>query len=167
MTQPTGIPTAAHAAALVGIVRVVRPDWHQPQLEDLFREHWQTPAPFADIAIAALTKAQDMTLRAPDAIFNPGPHWPEPARPRIPRGPACPQHPEEDLALCRCCAADRLAEPPEPVTRECEDHPSHSAGLCSICWDEIQAGTRPKARLGLTNRPPRTHNHPQTARNTA
>lgn len=101
--------TAQQASIIANALVQVRSDWKWTSLMTLLEAHRDHPATFPDLLIAAVTKAQEPDLRTPAAIFNPGPHWPEHVRDRLPAGPACADHPEEDAATCRCCRADVIA----------------------------------------------------------
>lgn len=146
--------TEEQAGIIANVLTQIRPDWSHASLMTQLWEHRAHPASFGDLVIAAATKAQQGDLRTPAAIWSPGPHWPtaseDAVRSAHHRGPRCTTHPEEVAATCRCCAADRIAEAPEPRTTPCTDHGHAPAGECPTCWQEVQTGTRARRWIGRT-----------------
>ncbi|MBF6671557.1 hypothetical protein [Glutamicibacter sp. FBE19] len=100
------------ATMLAHILNNIRPDWTINSIITLLSKNRTIPS-FADLTIAAITKAKDPTCKTPAPIMLPGKHWPETTRNQIPTGPECP------------------------------DHTGHPANTCGPCTIDIQLGDRP------------------------
>lgn len=103
------------ARALAYLLHEERPDWGVTSLLSLIDKH-KDAVTIGALTIAAMTKALEVTCKTPAPIFIPGPHWPEKARKTLPKAKPCPTHIGEMEHNCRCCAADRKAQPPESET---------------------------------------------------
>lgn len=101
--------TDQQARAVAYLLHEVRPDWGVQSLLTLITKHDVELGP---LIIAATTKAMEATCVTPAPIFTPGPHWPAKSRAALPRPEPCKLHIGEQAHNCRCCAADRKAEPP-------------------------------------------------------
>lgn len=120
--MPTGI-TQPQALALAQLLHQIRPDWPAASLIAHLRSHADHPADFADIAVAAITRATDERVKTPHLIWDQGPHWPERAKPALPRGPRC------------------------------ADHDTFDAHNCPACWGDVRAGDRPENLIGKHHTP--------------
>lgn len=113
----------------------------------LFEKNHDHPAPFPDIATAALNAATDKTATTPGIIFIDTRFWPEPAKPKLPPAAKCPDHDTEDAHHCRSCLADVAAG---------ERHPN-----------QVGKGKRPRKQPPPQNwRPPTNPKPLPTPRNT-
>jgi hypothetical protein len=101
--------TDPQGAALAQILHQIRRDWPMPSLIAHLKSHADHPAPFGDIAQAAITTANERDAKTPLLIWDQGSHWPERIRERLPAGPRCEDHTTEPAATCRSCRGDVLA----------------------------------------------------------
>jgi len=102
--------TDQQARAVAYLLHELRPDWGAQSLLSLIGKHQDVD--LGPLIIAATTKAMEPTCQTPAPIYHPGPHWPVKSRAALPRPEPCRQHIGEMAHNCRCCAADRKAEPP-------------------------------------------------------
>jgi len=102
--------TDQQARAVAYLLHEIRPDWGITSLTSLIAKHADA-LDLGPLIIAATTKAMEATCVTPAPIFIPGPHWISKARVRLPRPEPCQWHIGEQAHNCRCCAADRKAEP--------------------------------------------------------
>lgn len=106
--------TEAQANALAAVLAEIRPgDWKPPQLLKLLWDH-RAEHPYPSLALAAVKAALNPAVKSPAVIFMPGNHWSSESESKLPRPrpKPCPAHIGESEHNCRCCAADRKAEPP-------------------------------------------------------
>lgn len=103
--------TDQQGRAIAYLLHEIRPDWGIASLMSLIDKH-KDAVTIGPLALAATTKALEPTCKTPAPIFIPGPHWPATAKASLPKPRPCPQHIGEQEHNCRCCAADRKAEPP-------------------------------------------------------
>ena len=107
---------------LAHVLHEVRPSWAIDGTTKVFERHKDHPAPFADILAAAVAAARDPETTTPGRIFQVSIHWPERARPKLPRPPACEDHIGQDGPTCRSCHADVKAgiRPPDRIGKHHE-----------------------------------------------
>ena len=103
--------TDRQGRAIAYLLHEIRPDWGVASLVSLIDNH-KDATDLGPLVIAATTKAMEASCKTPAPIWVPGSHWPTNARAALPRPEPCPQHIGEQAHNCRCCAADRKAEPP-------------------------------------------------------
>lgn len=109
--------TDQQARALAFLLHEIRPDWGVTSLMSLIDKHRDIPD-LGPLLIAATTKAMESSCKTPGPIFTPGPHWPEAAKPALPKPPPCP------------------------------DHIGKDAHNCASCWADVKAGDRPQTHIG-------------------
>lgn len=105
--------TESQAKTLAGLLHEIRPRWSAPAMLKMLEKNHAHPAPFADIAVAAINAARDARVETPGLIFTDQRFWPAESKGHLPRPKPCPLHIGEREHNCRCCAADRKALPPE------------------------------------------------------
>lgn len=103
--------TEPQARALAYLLHEIRPDWGITSLLSLIDKN-KDAADIGPLMIAATTKALEPTCKTPGPIYHPGPHWPAKTSAALPKPKPCQLHIGEQAHNCRCCAADRKAEPP-------------------------------------------------------
>lgn len=104
--------TENQAKALAVMLHEIRPRWSAPAMVKVFERNHSHPAAFVDIAAAAVSAARDPKVETPGLIFTDARFWPAEVKARLPKPPPCKLHIGEAAHNCRCCAADRKAEPP-------------------------------------------------------
>ncbi|NKG21072.1 hypothetical protein [Paeniglutamicibacter terrestris] len=102
------------AQALATLLNQIRPRWSTASMMTILQKNHGIPAPFGDVAAAAIAAARDATVLTPGLIFTDPRFWPEAAKAKLPPSPKCPEHPEEDAHHCRACLADVIAGDREP-----------------------------------------------------
>lgn len=114
--------TESQARALAVILHEIRPRWSSPAMFKLFAKNHAHPAPFADIALAAMTAARDPKVDTPGGFLADQRFWPAEAKHHIPKPPPCPDHIGQDAITCRSCWADVKAglRPPGMIGRHYE-----------------------------------------------
>lgn len=106
--------TDQQGRAIAYLLHEIRPDWGIASLMSLIDKHRDVPD-LGPLIIAATTKALESSCQTPAPIFHPGNHWPAKGKANLPRPKPCPLHIGEQEHSCRCCAADRKAEPPTSI----------------------------------------------------
>lgn len=84
----------------------IRPRWSAPAMVKVFERNHSHPAPFVDIAAAAVSAARDAKVETPGCIFTDQRFWPATSKAHLPRPDPCPDHIGEAAHNCRCCQAD-------------------------------------------------------------
>jgi hypothetical protein len=115
--------TESQAKALAVMLHEIRPRWSTPAMVKVFERNHTHPAPFADIAVAAVNAARDSKVETPGCIFTDPRFWP----------------------------AEAKAWAPKPAP--CEDHIGKESHNCSSCWADVKAGIRPADRIGKHHEP--------------
>ena len=98
------------AQALAAFIGRVRPDWDHPGIMAALKK----AAPLGSGAAvgAALCKlAENMELRTPALLADPGSHWAGTTVASRQPPSMCPEHPAEKAGACQQCAAAALADP--------------------------------------------------------
>jgi len=72
----------------------------------VFERNHTHPAPFGDIAAAAVNAARDPKVETPGCIFVDQRFWPPEAKAQLPKPPPCEDHIGQDGYTCRSCHAD-------------------------------------------------------------
>lgn len=145
------------ARALVNLLHEIRRGWSIPSMMKLFEKNHDHPAPFPDIAVAAAAAANDDKVTSPGIIFIDTRFWPEPAKPKLPKPPACEDHPEQDAHNCRCCLADvKVGERPQEfigkrLAHDSEPDPDGAAAVRKALREIQQAPLSKVDPLNLDN----------------
>ncbi|UXM92544.1 hypothetical protein [Paenarthrobacter sp. JL.01a] len=101
--------TENQAKALASLLHEIRPRWSAPAMLKLLEKNHTHPAPFADIAAAAVSAARDPLIDTPGAFLHDQRFWPQETRKHLPRPAPCQDHIGEPAHQCRCCNADYKA----------------------------------------------------------
>lgn len=99
------------AQALANYVGRLRPDWDYPGIYAAIGRAKDLGSAAA-ISAALCRIAEDLTIRTPAVLPEPGPHWGGTAVAGHKRNPNCPEHPGEPIGRCRPCAEQATAGPP-------------------------------------------------------
>lgn len=114
------------ATHLGTVLNHIRPRWAVQSFVTLVGKNLAWIPGYAALAQASITVANDPSKETPAIIFLPGNHWPEEARPLLPR--------------------------PDP----CQDHPEQAAHNCHCCWADVKTGHRPQTHIGKHYEPQET-----------
>src|SRR5690349_20656220 len=107
--------TKVEAQALAAFVARVRPDWQQPGIMAAIEK--AVPLGSAAAIGGALCRlAENLELRTPALLAEPGPHWSGTTVATRQPPVKCPEHPGEKAGACRECEA--LAVPAPEGWRE-------------------------------------------------
>ncbi|AYN58910.1 hypothetical protein PP634_gp84 [Arthrobacter phage Richie] len=114
--------TESQAKALAVMLHEIRPRWSAPAMVKVFERNHTHPAPFPDIAAAAVNAARDPVVETPGCIFTDPRFWPAEAKAHLPKPTPCPDHIGEAAHNCRCCKADVKAgiRPPDMIGKHHE-----------------------------------------------
>lgn len=102
--------TESQAKALAVMLHEIRPRWSTPAMLKVFERNHTHPAPFADIATAAVNAARDPIVETPGCIFTDQRFWPENAKSHLPKPENCEMHISYYKHNCGGCRADQIAE---------------------------------------------------------
>lgn len=116
--------TENQARTLASLLHEIRPRWAVGSLMKVLEKNAQHPAPFADIAVAAVTAARDPVAETPGIIFIDTRFWPADVKANLPKPPDCP------------------------------DHIGEHAHNCCSCWADVKVGDRPENMIGKHWQPP-------------
>lgn len=119
--------TEVEASRIADAIAAARPDWPARSLRAFVASRLRDRA-FADVLVALAVVAADPASETPARVLEPGPWWTatranRPTDATFTPGPGSdprcrqPGHDHERAALCRLCAAERLAatEPAAPA----------------------------------------------------
>lgn len=98
--------TESQAKALATLLHEIRPRWSAPAMMKVFERNHTNPAPFPDIAAAAVYAARDPKVETPGCIFTDQRFWPATAKAWASKPDPCADHIGEAAHNCRCCNAD-------------------------------------------------------------